>query len=187
MQPVGHPTQLSAAAVADQFASRWAARTSLYDDSPFLDLAKLSSRTKGAEFERIFDWWATSQGHTCTKARTTNYDRLVDGQRIEIKGSMLWDNGTFRWQQIRTRQDYDILALMAFHPDRLELYGCTRATAHEHLARQDEHGHWPHNQHGGKTVDSGTFLLAGQPSDFAWLQPLDALLAGRCVTPHRPV
>lgn len=178
---------LSASAVAAEFARRWEPRTSLYDTSPFLPLTKLSARTKGAEFERIFEWWATQSGFACEKPKSTDYDRIVNGLRVEVKGSFLTTSRGFVWQQIRVRQDYDIVALMAFHPDRLELFGCTRAVAHEHLTRQDADGNWPHNQHGGKTVDSGAFMLAGRPEQFDWLQPLDELLAGSTVTPHMPV
>lgn len=146
-----------------------------YINSPFKPLKSLASRTKGAAFERIIADALTNQGHDVKPPQTTQYDRLVDGKRIEIKGSFLWGNrGYFRWQQIRANQEYDYILFLSFYPDRLEVHYATKETAVKHLSSADENGNYPHNQHGGMSQDSGTYYMQGVAEDFSWLTPLTA-------------
>lgn len=150
-----------------------------YANSPFRVYKEMSSKKKGAYFERIVAEYLVKQGHKVTKAvKTSDYDRLIDGRiKLEIKGSMLWGAGTnFRWQQIRTNQDYDVVCFLAMYPDRIELYGATKQLVMRKLHVQDEAGNWIFNQHGGMKVNSGTFFMDGMPEDYPWLKPLKRLL-----------
>lgn len=125
-----------------------------YANSPFLPLKRLSSRKKGSAIEKIFEGLMATSGRIVLPPLTSDHDRLVDGAKIEVKGSFLWEGSDhFRWQQIRVDQDYDILAVLAFYPDRLEMFGCSHAAAKQHLTVQDADGNWIHNQHGGKKVN----------------------------------
>lgn len=146
-----------------------------YINSPFKPLKSLASRTKGAAFERLLAEVLTGQGHEVEPAQSSEYDRLVDGKRIEIKGSFLWGNrGYFRWQQIRANQDYDYILFLSFFPERLEVHYATKETVIKHLAAADGNGNYPHNQHGGMSQDSGTYYMQGTSEDFPWLTPLTA-------------
>lgn len=146
-----------------------------YINSPFKPLKSLASRTKGAAFERITSDILTTQGHEVMAPLSSEYDRLVDGKRVEIKGSFLWGNyGYFRWQQIRANQEYDYILFLSFFPDRLEIHFATKDTAIKHLSTPDSDGHFPHNQHGGRNQDSGTYYMQGVAEDFPWLTPLTA-------------
>lgn len=117
-------------------------------------------------------------GYEVKRAGSSEHDRLVNGVKVEIKGSFLWEgsNRRFSWQQIRLDQDYDLLALLAFYPDRLAVLGATKQTVARKLGVQDADGKWPFNQHGGSSVNSGAFVLSGLPEDFPWLVPLGGLL-----------
>ena len=96
----------------------------------------------------------------------------VTGKK-EIKGSFLWGSGThFRWQQIRTAQDYDDVVFVCIYPDRVEFYEADKNVIKSVVEKQNEKGEWIHNQHGGKTVNSGTFFLDGLPTDFNWMKPV---------------
>jgi hypothetical protein len=174
--PLPSPDITRAQTLADTFAGEWDDGDDVrYASSPFLSLKQLSSRKKGAAFERVFAHVMGDAGHDVTRAESSDYDRRVNGSRVEVKGSFLWQGGTFRWQQIRLDQDYDYIAFLAFYPDRLEVYGCTHAVAAAHLQRCDDDGNWPHNQHGGKTVNSGTYFVDGVPADFGWMRPISVL------------
>jgi len=167
----------SADDLAGPLGAFWADEEVTYKNSPFLPLKQLSSRKKGAEFERIFEHHARAAGYVVTRADSSNYDRRADSHRVEVKGSFQWaGTGQFRWQQIRVDQEYDYVVFLAVYPDRVEFYACTHETAKRELQKQNAAGDWVHNQHGGKSTDSGTYFIDGRPADFPWLQPLSAVL-----------
>jgi len=145
-----------------------------YLNSPLLPLKSLSSRKKGKHFESIVKQWLSKNGLRVTKGTSSNHDFIVNGLKVEVKGSFLWGQGTgYKFQQIRTNQDYDILIFLALHPSQIEIYGCTAVRAKENLEIQDERGLWIYNQHGGNKVNSGTFQVFGFPSEWKWMKPIN--------------
>lgn len=148
-----------------------------YLNSPFRVYKEMSSKKKGKYFELIVEQYLKKQGYNVTKSQNSDHDRVVNGKKLEIKGSMLWGEGThFRWQQIRTSQDYDVMCFVAIYPDRIELYGATKDVVKCNLEVQDDRGNWIYNQHGGKRTNSGAFVIDGMPEDFGWFQYLEELL-----------
>jgi len=149
-----------------------------YRNSPFRVYKEMSSKKKGKFFELLVEEYLKRQGHVVARADNSNYDRLVNGKiRLEIKGSMLWGDGThFRWQQIRTNQEYDVVCFVAIYPDRIQFYGATKEQVCYNVEVQDEGGNWVFNQHGGKKVNSGTFVIDGFPEDFSWFSSLEDLI-----------
>jgi hypothetical protein len=146
-----------------------------YINSVFLPLKIMSSRTKGAVSEQIFEEYATKHGLIVTKASNSNHDRTINGIKIEIKCSFIWKDGKFRFQQIRTDQDYDIMVFMSVFPDRIEFHQANKQTIKENLEKQDADGSWHQNQHGGKKINSGTFFFDCYLTHFplGWMKPLD--------------
>jgi hypothetical protein len=119
-------------------------------------------------------------GHTVLKPKSTEHDRIIklngsdEEIKIEIKGSFLWGTGThFRYQQIRTHQDYDYIVFLAVYPENIKLYVASKEVAKNALEVQDENGKWIHNQHGGKDVNSGTFFIDCIPSEIDWIEDLE--------------
>ena len=148
------------------------AKTDIYKDSPFKIYKDLSSKKKGAEFEKISQEYAERGGLWVLPPLSSEHDRIIENfGKTEIKGSLLWGDGTnFRWQQIRPAQDYDTMVFLAVYPDRIDLYSASKETVRDAVEVQDERGYWPHNQHGGMKVNSGTFFLDGMPEDFPWMK-----------------
>lgn len=145
--------------------------------SPLLPLKALSSRKKGKHFESIVKQWLSKNGLVVTKGTSTDHDFIVNGLKVEVKGSFLWGQGDqgYKFQQIRTSQDYDIIIFLALHPSGIFIYGCTAAAAKENLEIQDERGCWIHNQHGGNKVNSGTFQVFGFPVQWKWMKPINSV------------
>jgi hypothetical protein len=151
--------------------------TDIYRDSPFRVFKEMSSKKKGRYFENLVQEYLSKQGYEVKRSKNSDYDRIVNGKRVEIKGSLLWGDGThFRWQQIRPRQDYDVVCFVAFFPNRVEFHGATKREVCYNIEVQDEKGFWTFNQHGGKRVNSGTFAIDGFPKDFPWMRPLEEIL-----------
>lgn len=150
----------------------------IYADSPFRVYKEMSSKKKGKFFELLVEEYLKKQGHKVERSLNSDYDRLVNGnKKVEIKGSMLWGEGThFRWQQLRTKQDYDVVCFVAVYPDRVQFYGVTKKDLRYNVEVQDSQGNWTFNQHGGKTINSGTFVIDGFPEDFSWFAALEDVI-----------
>lgn len=151
-----------------------------YDSSSFKELKNLSSRRKGLEMEKIFEYIAKSYGFEVSSKKiddgtpSSDYDRICQNKKIEIKGSFLWEGvNTFRWQQIRTNQKYDYIIFLAFYPEEVKCYYASKQDVISNLTVQDSKGNWVYNQHGGKKVNSGTFCIDGVPSNFPWMKEFD--------------
>ena len=108
----------------------------------------------------------------------TDHDTRINGKKVEVKGSLLWgtDASHFRWQQIRPSQDYDVIVFVAIYPNRIEFHAATKDVVTEFVQTPDKDGNFVHNQHGGKTKNSGTFFLDGFPEDFPFMTSLDRIL-----------
>lgn len=86
-----------------------------WDDSPFAWIKHRPSRSVGAIGEKMVSMWLTMHDFNVTRTGDSEADRLVEGIRTEIKFSTLWENGSYRFQQIRD-QSYDILILLGISP-----------------------------------------------------------------------
>tara|TARA_B100001996_G_scaffold307384_1_gene248751 strand:- start:143 stop:655 length:513 start_codon:yes stop_codon:yes gene_type:complete len=149
-----------------------------YADSPYKVYKGMSSKKKGKYFEMIVAEYLTILGYTVKRSKSSDYDRIVNGKKVEIKGSMLWGTGTqFRWQQIRPHQSYDLVVFLAMYPDRLEFYSSEKNELRDLVTTQDNQGNFVYNQHGGKTVNSGTYKLDGFPEDYTSIfHPIETYL-----------
>lgn len=153
----------------------------IYANSPFRVVRSLSSSKKGAFFEKLTKEFLSSLGFEIKTRDNSGHDlvSVFEGTRtqIEVKGSSLWEGGSqFRWGQIRPNQEYDVVCFVAMWPEKIEFLGATKKEVSEYVLEQDEKGNWIHNMHGGKTVNSGTFLIQGFPEQFSWMRPLEEVI-----------
>ena len=142
-----------------------------YSNSAFSPLKSMSSRKKGKYFESIVKDYLHGLGFAVSKGLSSNHDFIVDQIKVEVKGSFLWEgNKGFKFQQIRTTQDYDIIVFVSVFPDRVEFHACSKAVSKKNLEVQDDDGYWIHNQHGGKKVNSQAFQIFGYPTKIDWMK-----------------
>ena len=143
-----------------------------YLGTPFITVRNLSSRSKGAFFEKLTkEWLSATFDLYSNKPSSSQHDTIINDVKIEIKGSTLWVDGEgnpthFRWQQIRTAQDYQIMIFMAMYPDKVKFYYATKQDLLDNLDPLI------YNQHGGKGIDSGTMSIDGYPEDFVWMKEI---------------
>lgn len=84
--------------------------------SPFEWVMSLPSRSRGKAGELLTAAWLEKLGYECRPSGTTQYDRLVEGRRVEIKFSTLWQSGEYVFQQLRL-QDYEFAFLLGVSPN----------------------------------------------------------------------
>jgi len=136
---------------------------SRYMNSEFRFLKQLHAKQKGKRYEEITACVLVNLGHTVSKPTSTDHDRIVDGLKVEIKGSCL-NKGTnhFSFLQIRPDQEYDEIMFSMFYPDGLVIMKMTK----EKVLDAIRAGVFK-KQHGGNKANSGTFMYYGDHNSLA--------------------
>lgn len=136
---------------ADIMDPRW-------ETSPFFKLKCMKPKQAGSRYEKIVESIFTKMGTNVEPPLNTDHDRIVDDEKIEIKGSMI-TKGTddeFSFLQIRPKQEYDTVVFLAIYFQEMHLYEMSKADVEKKIK---EGVFKP--QHGGKKGDSGTFCYNG--------------------------
>lgn len=131
--------------------------------SPFEWILKVPSRTKGAVGEALVAGWAAAKGFDVTKPANTQADRIINGQRIEIKLSSRWKSGVFKFQQIRD-QDYDYCFCIGLSPFDAQAWLVPKEVLQEYVI-----GHM--GQHTGATGADTAWLSFKHDKPYEWLKP----------------
>lgn len=83
--------------------------------SQFAWIRMCSSRTRGGIGEKMIASWLKQHGFDIQSAPDREADWLVQGKRVEVKFSTLWEDGAYRFQQIRD-QNYDFMIMLGISP-----------------------------------------------------------------------
>lgn len=128
-----------------------------YTNSPFRHLKKMHAKQKGKRYENITECVLKNIGYIVSRPINTDHDRIVDGLKVEIKGSTLNKNTDhFSFLQIRPSQDYDVIYFSMFYPDRLVIMAMSKDKIKENISLNIFK-----KQHGGEKADSGTYMYYG--------------------------
>lgn len=95
-------------APGDDLRIRW-------EDSPFQWLQPLPPSTKGKMGRQFVEQWLTNRSFNVRPSPRSKSNYVLNGYRIAIKYSALWEGGTFKFQQIKD-QDYDICVCLGVKP-----------------------------------------------------------------------
>ena len=140
---------------ADIMDPRW-------EDSPFFKLKCMKAKQAGSRYEKIVESIFTNAGMIVESPTNTDHDRIVDGEKIEIKGSMITkgSDDCFSFLQIRPKQEYDTVVFLAIYFHEIHMYEMSKAD----VKKKIKEGVFK-PQHGGKKGDSGTFCYNGTMED----------------------
>ena len=134
-----------------------------WDGSLFELWNKISSpKRKGAEGEKLAADILEKLGaqvlrdkngkHCKPKGSTSDFDIYVDNHKVEVKCSSAWaktgrepEDNSFRWQQIRSLQEYDRVVFIGINPNELHMWWCTKEDLKNNIFGKDKH-----RQHAGK-------------------------------------
>ena len=144
---------------------------SRYDNSPFVNLKSMTPKQKGCRYELITECVLKKLGHTVEKPKSSDYDRIVNGNRCEIKGSMLNKNtNNFSFLQIRPDQTYDKIIFSMFYPNDCVIMEMPKTLVIENI----EKGIFK-KQHGGNKANSRTFMYYGNKETLRHIGAIEIL------------
>lgn len=137
------------------FPQQWA-------DSPFGWLKiGLPSRTRGKAAEVLVERWLSTEQFDVSPAKGPEADLVVNGIRVEVKMSTLWEVGTYKFQQIRD-QDYEVLICLGLSPSEAHCWVLPKELAFSHAR----------HQHGGAAGRSNVRWFGVDPkAPPSWLLP----------------
>lgn len=139
-------------------------KASEWVNSPFKWIRGLASRRKGKVGEEIIAQWLTAEGLETGSSEGTGSDIMVNGVHVEVKMSMRWVSGTYRFQQIRD-QNYDLLICLGLSPSEAHCWVLPKALLLERVIGQGR------GQHGGAGAAETAWLTVDPKSPEAWLRP----------------
>lgn len=141
-----------------------------WEGSPFSWITKLPSRSKGAVFEKLVSRFLAANGFNVANSPDTDADRVINGLRVEIKGSTLWKNGQYRFQQLRD-QNYDVAICLGISPFAVHCWVLPKSVIMEKRGTRE----LP-SQHGGQRGSDTAWLTVRPYSVQDWLLPYGGTL-----------
>ncbi len=164
--------------IAQSLSSQADAKSNMWRGSPFRWIAlNLPSRSRGKVFEDLVRKWCAEHSMKIGAASGTQADIMIDGVRVEVKGSTLWTgNKIYKFQQIRD-QNYRLLVCLGISPFDVHSWVMPKEIAMQ--AWQDGL-EGIETQHGGKGGSDTAWLgfVASNPPE--WLQPYGGHLRDMC-------
>ncbi|HYD93258.1 MAG TPA: hypothetical protein VEB18_02265 [Candidatus Paceibacterota bacterium] len=145
-----------------------------WEGSPFAwIIRRRSSRQRGKIGEELVTEWCKENGLRVERCPDSDADCLIEGKRVEIKFSTLWEGGSYRFQQLRD-QNYDYLLCLGVSPFTVHAWIMKKSEIpfdmlkHQHKGKQGLDTWWfsvtpgkePEwlKQHGGTLEDVLTVL-----------------------------
>lgn len=86
-----------------------------WEGSPFAWIAIKKSRQIGAIGEKLVSGYLATKGFDVVRSPDSDADRIINGVRAEIKFSTLWENGVYKFQQLRD-QNYEFVICLGASP-----------------------------------------------------------------------
>jgi len=142
-----------------------------WEHSPFGWIKTLASRRAGAVFESLVAGWCAAKGLDVVRSPDSDADRVISGLRTEIKGSTLWRNGSYKFQQLRD-QNYDVIVCLGVSPFDAHCWVIEKDVVmklwNDGVIR---------SQHGGATGSDTAWITVSPAQPPAWLSPYGGTLS----------
>ena len=136
--------------------------------SPFEWAIKLPSASKGKLGKRLVYQWCAIKGLSIDSSPDSEADMLINGHRVEIKFSTLWENGIYKFQQIRD-QNYEYAVCLGISPFDAHCWVVSKKILKQHVI-----GHL--GQHTGSTGQETAWFAVNPQSPLDWLSPCGGTL-----------
>lgn len=141
----------------------------IWKNSLFRYFRDMSSKSKGAEGEKLVHQFMEKLGHAVFRANNSDFDRYISGHKTEIKTSTCWDEieNKFTWQQIRN-QEYDRIIFVGINPNDVVFYWATKEDLKENIFNINER-----RQHSGKNGGQELYWIQGV-TKMPWFRKIES-------------
>lgn len=109
------PEVIILAGISQALKAEYQSENREWEGSPFAWIKTRPSRQVGAIGERLVAGWLAARGFNVARVGDSDADRVIEGKRVEIKFSTLWENGGYKFQQLRD-QRYDLVICLGVSP-----------------------------------------------------------------------
>lgn len=163
----GERMNLTEAAITTNTMQNWRKEDdSFWKDTLFEKFKNMSSVRKGSQGEKLTaDLMEQLGSHVPRdkkgrpkkpKGAGSEYDLFLDHRKVEVKTSTTWDNvkNSFKWQQLRSTQDYDRVIFVGINPNEIYLWWCTKEDLKNNIFGKNKH-----RQHAGKNGEQELYWL----------------------------
>ena len=106
----------------DKVGNNVIVKENIWLDSKYFWLSSLAATQKGKYAESICMEYLSNKFKKVCKEKSPPWDINADNKRIEVKLSMLNKSGLFKFLQIRPKDGYTDIALLAVTPESAQLY-----------------------------------------------------------------
>jgi hypothetical protein len=141
----------------------------IWTGSPFAWIRTRPSRQRGAIGEQLVAGWSAAKGADVLRSPDSEADRIINGKRVEIKFSTLWESGVYKFQQIRD-QRYDHLVCLGVSPFDAQCWVLPKDVLKLHVI-----GHM--GQHLGAAGTDTSWLSFRPTSPYPWMARFGGQLA----------
>ncbi len=132
--------------------------------SPFAWIRSRPSRQVGAIGEKLVSGWCAAKGLNVLRSPDSDADRIIEGPRIEVKFSTLWESGQYKFQQLRD-QHYDAAICLGVSPFHAQCWVIPKSRLMEAWHRGEIL-----TQHGGHSGQDTAWLSIDPLHPPHWLQ-----------------
>lgn len=142
--------------------------SSSWSGSPFEWVISLPSASKGKLGKRLVNQWCAIKGLSTTNSPDSQADILINGHRVEIKFSTLWEANIYKFQQIRD-QNYEYAVCLGISPFDAHCWVISKS-----ILRKFVIGHT--GQHTGSASQETAWFEVDPQSPPDWLAPCGGTL-----------
>lgn len=138
------------------------------------------SRQVGKFGEEIVKGWLSRRGFNVSSCGDRDADLIIEGKRAEIKFSTLWEDGEYRFQQIRD-QNYDMVVCLGLSESAGHCWAIPKdeLMAHwENVRRKDGKKDGIKSQHGGQRGVDTAWIAVRPDNPPEWLKGYGGSLEG---------
>jgi hypothetical protein len=142
--------------------------SSAWSGSPFEWVLKLSSGSKGKLGKRLVYQWCALKGLSIDSSPDSQADMMINGHRVEIKFSTLWEVNIYKFQQIRD-QNYEYAVCLGISPFEAHCWVISKKVLKQYVI-----GHM--GQHTGSGGQETAWFAINPQSPPSWILPFGGTL-----------
>ena len=167
-EPSSTPEFQLLASAANYIKREFEKDSSAWTGSPFEWILTLSSGSKGKLGKRLVYQWCALKGLAIDGSPDSQADMLINGHRVEIKFSTLWEANIYKFQQIRD-QNYEYVVCLGISPFEAHCWVISKKILKQYVI-----GHM--GQHTGSGGQETAWFAINPHAPPAWIMPFGGTL-----------